>query len=121
MFFGLTNSPATFQTMMNDIFHIEIYNGQVIVYMDDILIFSITLEQHHEKVRNVVQILHKHKLSLKLQKCLFDQTQIEYLGLIISKNTIEMDPVKVKGVTKWPQPTTKKELQSFLGFCNFYR
>jgi hypothetical protein len=76
--------------------------------MDDILIFSTALEQHHKKVHNVIQILHEHKLLLKLQKCLFDQTQIKYLGLIISKNTVEMDPVKVKGVTNWPQPTTKK-------------
>jgi hypothetical protein len=84
------------------VFHIEIYNGQVIVYMDNILIFSTTLEQHHKKVCNIVQILHNHKLLLKLHKCLFDQTQIEYLGLIISENTIEMDPIKVKGVTDWP-------------------
>jgi hypothetical protein len=64
--------------------------------MDNILIFSTTLEQHHKKVCNVIQILHKHKLSLKLQKCLFNQTQIKYLSLIISENTVEMDPIKLK-------------------------
>ena len=121
MFFGLTNSPATFQTMMNDIFRIEINQGQVIIYLDDILIFSKTLKDHHKKVRRVMQVLRENRLTLKIEKCLFDKTEIEYLGLIISQGTIAMDPIKVEGVKDWPLPMNKCDIQSFLGFCNFYR
>ena len=121
MFFGLTNSPATFQTMMNDLF-IELIDGNVvIVYMDDILIFTETLEQHREVVKRVLEILEKNKLYLKAEKCEFEKEKIEYLGLIISQGCISMDPVKVEGVSKWPTPTVVKEVQSFLGFVNFYR
>jgi len=121
MFFGLTNSPATFQTMMNDLFKDVIDEGCVIIYMDDILIFTETLEQHHRIVKQVLEILAKNKLYLKAEKCSFDQTKVEYLGLIISAGKIEMDPVKVEGVSAWPAPTNVKEVQSFLGFVNFYR
>lgn len=121
MFFGLTNSPATFQTMMNEIF-IELIDGNVvIVYMDDILIFTETLEQHREIVKKVLEILQENKLYLKAEKCEFEKERIEYLGLIISQGKIEMDPVKVEGVSKWPEPENVKDVQSFLGFVNFYR
>ena len=121
MFFGLTNSPATFQTMMNDLFKDVIDAGCVIIYMDDILIFTETLEEHHRVVKQVLEILAKNKLYLKAEKCSFDQTKVEYLGLIISAGKVEMDPVKVEGVSAWPAPTNVKEVQSFLGFVNFYR
>jgi len=121
MFFGLTNSPATFQTMMNDLFKELIDEGCVIIYMDDILIFTETLEEHHRIVKRVLKILAKSKLYLKAEKCSFEQTKIEYLGLIISAGQIEMDPVKVEGVSAWPTPSNVKEVQSFLGFVNFYR
>lgn len=121
MFFGLTNSPATFQTMMNDIF-IELIDGNVvIVYMDDILIFTETLEHHREVVKRVLEVLQRNKLYLKAEKCEFEKEKIEYLGLIISQGKIEMDPVKVEGVSKWPEPENVKDVQSFLGFVNFYR
>ena len=119
MFFGLTNSPATFQTMMNDIF-IELIDDQVvIVYMDDILIFTETLEHHREVVSKVLELLEKNKLYLKAEKCEFEKEKIEYLGLIISQGRIEMDPVKMEGVSKWSEPSNVKEVQSFIGFCNF--
>ena len=121
MFFGLTNSPATFQTMMNDIFRDLIFAGKVLVYIDDILIFTKTLAEHHQIVRQVLNILRKHKLYLKPEKCDFAQTEIEYLGLIISENQVRMDPVKTRGILDWPTPTCKRDLQSFLGFINFYR
>ena len=121
MFFGLTNSPATFQTMMNDIF-IELIDGQVvIVYMDDILIFTETLEHHRQVVSKVLELLETNKLYLKAEKCEFEKEKIEYLGLIISQGRIEMDPVKIEGVSRWPEPSNVKEVQSFIGFCNFYR
>ena len=119
MFFGLTNSPATFQTMMNDIFIELIDENVVIVFMDDILIFTETLDHHREVVKKVLKILEGHKLYLKAEKCEFEKEKIEYLGLIISHGQIEMDPVKVEGVSKWPEPRNVKEVQSFLGFVNF--
>lgn len=121
MFFGLTNSPATFQTMMNDIFIEVIDENVVIVYMDDILVFTVTLDHHRKVVNKVLDILRKNKLYLKAEKCEFEKEKIEYLGLIISHGRIEMDPVKIEGVSNWPEPTTVKEVQSFIGFCNFYR
>src|SRR6266581_4940816 len=120
MFFGLTNSPATFQTMMNDIFEDLISEGVVVVYLDDILIFTETLKEHRVVTRRVLELLEKHKLYLWLDKCEFEKTMVEYLGVIISHNSVTMDLVKVVGVAEWPAPTNKKEVQSFLGFTNFY-
>ena len=121
MFFGLTNSPATFQTMMNDIFRDLIAEGVVCVYLDDILIFTKTLAEHRRVTRLVLERLRQHKLFLKPEKCEFEQTSIEYLGLVVSQGCVSMDPVKVAGVKDWPVPTNRKEVQSFLGFVNFYR
>jgi hypothetical protein len=120
MFFGLTNSPATFQTMMNDIFWELIMEGVVVVYLDDILIFTKMVKEHREVTRRVLKLLQEHKLFLKPDKCEFEKTNVEYLGVVVSHNSVEMDPVKVAGVTDWPAPTNKKEVQSFLGFTNFY-
>ena len=121
MFFGLTNSPATFQTMMNDIFQDLIMEGHVCVYMDDILIFTDTLEEHRRLLRIVLACLWEHNLYLRPEKCEFEQMKVEYLGLIVSHGKIEMDPVKVAGVMDWPTPANRKEVQAFLGFANFYR
>src|SRR3979490_159891 len=121
MFFGLTNSPATFQTMMNDIFQDLIMEGVICIYIDDILIYSKDRAEHRSVTRRVLERLREHKLYLRKEKCEFEQTCIEYLGLIISEGKVEMDPVKVQGVTKWPTPKSRKEVQSFLGFANFYR
>jgi hypothetical protein len=120
MFFGLTNSPATFQTMMNDMFTDMISEGVVVVYLDDILIFTKDLEEHRRITRRVLGRLAEHQLYLQPEKCEFEKTRIEYLGLIISENRVEMDPVKVAGVADWPEPCNKREVQSFLGFANFY-
>ncbi len=121
MFFGLTNSPATFQWMMNDIFHNLIAEGKVTIYLDNILIFSKDLKEHQEIVQWVLQQLRENKLFLKAEKCEFEVLETEYLGVIISENSIRMDPVKIAGIAEWPTPTKKQELQSFLGFMNFYR
>ena len=91
------------------------------VYLDDILIFTESIEEHRKITRRVLELLQRHKLFLKPDKCEFEKTKVEYLGVIISHNSVEMDPVKVAGVTDWPAPTSKKEVQSFLGFTNFYR
>ena len=93
----------------------------VVVYLDDILIFMETLEEHRKITRHVLELLEKHKLYLRPDKCEFEKTTIEYLGVIISHNSVAMDPVKIAGVTEWPALTNKKEVQSFLGFTNFYQ
>jgi len=121
MFFGMTNSPATFQTMMNDIFRNLIAEGIVVVYLDDILIFTKTKEEHEQAVRRVLQVLKENKLFLHPEKYEFCKQRIEYLGLVISENEVSMDPVKVAGVQEWPTPENKTDVQAFLGFVNFYR
>src|SRR6266850_2307789 len=121
MFFGLCNSPATFQSMMDEYFTDYISEGWVIIYMDDILIFSDDLEQLHEQTKKILQWLQDKDLFLKLEKCKFDQTEVEFLDMIIGHNTVKMDPVKLAGIHDWPTPKTVKQVRSFLGFCNFYR
>jgi len=121
MFFGMTNSPATFQTMMDDVFRTVIAEGIVVVYLDDILIFTKTEEEHERAVQRVLEILAEHKLFLRPEKCEFHRKQIEYLGLVISENKVVMDPVKVAGVCEWPVPENRTDIQAFIGFVNFYR
>ena len=121
MFFGLTNSPATFQSFMNHIFKDLIDDGHVVVYLDDILIFAETREHHDRLVRQVLQVLRDNKLFLKPEKCSFGQTTLSYLGNIIGNGEIRMSPNKVTAVSEWPVPQNKSQLQSFLGFCNYYR
>ena len=122
MFFGLTNSPATFQTMMDVIFRDEIAQGDVIVYMDDILIATEeSLQDHQHKVAYVLQKLMDNDLFLKPEKCRFNKQEVEYLGVIVGKGEIKMDPVKVQGIADWPIPTNIHELRSFLGFGNYYK
>ena len=121
MFFGLCNSPATFQAMMNDILKDELSEGWVIVYMDDILIFSKTKEKLEEMTKKVLQQLQENDLYLKPGKCEFCKTQIKYLGLIIEEGKMMMDPGKLKGIRDWPILKTIKQVRSWLGFGNFYR
>jgi len=106
--------------MKDDIFNDLIMEGVVVVYLDDILIFTETLEEHWKVTQRVMELLRKNNLFLKPEKCEFKKTEVEYLGVIISQNSIKIDPVKVAGVTEWPTPSNRKEVQSFLGFTNFY-
>jgi hypothetical protein len=122
MFFGLTNSPATFQTMMDEIFKDDIATGNVIIYMDDILVATEgTLNYHKTIVARVLQKLFDNDLFLKPEKCHFHKKEVEYLSVIVGKGQVRMDPVKVKGLTDWPMPITVCELCSFLGFGNYYK
>jgi hypothetical protein len=126
MFFGLTNSPSTFQEMMNVIYKEVIEKhaarGTIIrIYMDDIAITTTgTLQDHIDAVRNVLQVAEQHDLYFKLSKCTFHASSIDYLGVIIEKGMTRMDPVKIAGIKNWPIPTKVKDVRSFLGFCNFY-
>ena len=121
MFFGLTNSPATFQSFMNAIFAHLVAKGVVNIYLDDIIIFTKTLEELREVTLEVLAILEKHDLFLQPQKCEFEKQEIEYLGLIICPGEISMDPSKVHAIAEWHTPTTLKEVQAALEFGNFYR
>jgi hypothetical protein len=121
MYFGLTNSLATFQTIMNKIFQDLITEGVVSVYLNDILIFTNSLEEHHQITRLVLDRMCEHKLYLQPEKCEFEKARIEYLRIIISYNKVEMDPVKIPGVADWPMHSNKEEVQSFVGFINFYQ
>jgi hypothetical protein len=98
MYFGFTNSLATFQMMMNEIFQDLITEGVISIYLNDNLIFTNSLEEHHQITCLVLDHMHKHKLYLWLEKYEFQKTRIEYLGIIISHNKVEMDSVKIAGV-----------------------
>ena len=118
--FGLTNAPAIFQHLMNDVFR-EFLDDFVVCYLDDILIFSKNEEDHINHVRLVLEKLRTAGLYAKLEKCVFHQPQVEFLGYIISGEGLSMDPKKIQTVTDWQKPTTVRDVQCFLGFANFYR
>ena len=122
MFFGLTNSPATFQTMMDDIFQEEVAQGWLHIYMDNMIIATEDDKVLHElRVNHILDKLEKFDLFLKPEKCKFHQQEVEYLGVLIGNGSVKMDPIKVQGISEWPTPLTVKDVRSFLGFCNFYR
>ena len=95
--------------------------GWVVIYMDDILVYSKNEKEHERHVGRILARLREHKLSLKPEKCWFSKKEIEFLGLIISEDSIKMDEGKVEAIRDWPEPQNKKELQQFLGFVNFYQ
>ena len=121
MFFGLCNSPATFQRMMNHILQDQIGEGWCKVYMDDILIYGQTREEVKKRTLQVLEVGRKEDLFFKPEKCDFEKTKIEYLGYVIKPDTIAMDPKKLSGIADWPIPKTLRQVRSFLGFGNFYR
>jgi hypothetical protein len=118
--FGLSNAPAAFQFFMNDIFS-DLLGVFVIIYLDDILIFSEDEAQHEEHVKIVLQRLCDHSLQVNPAKCAFHTKSTDFLGLFFKNGTVSMDPAKVNAVLDWPAPTTVQEMQMFLGFANFYR
>jgi hypothetical protein len=121
MGFGMMNSPATFQVLMNLEFTDLIAIGVVAVYMDDILIYTPTIVEHRKIVWEVLRRLQDHDLYLKPEKCEFEKQEIEYLGMIIHPGEVCMDPGKVSAVQDWPTPTTLRNVRAFIGFSNFYR
>lgn len=116
--FGLTNAPATFCTLMNKIFQ-PYLDEFVVVYLDDIVIFSKTLEEHVEHLRKVFQLLRENELYIKKEKCSFAKEEVHFLGHVISQ--IKMDEAKVSAIREWEVPTSVTELRSFLGLVNYYR
>ena len=118
--FGLTNAPATFQRLMHDIFrpHLDTF---VIIYLDDILVFSKNAEDHRQHLSTVLALLHDHQLYANLGKCHLAVTTVDFCGHIISAKGIATDPVKIEAISTWPQPTNLHDLRSFLGLANYYR
>jgi transposase InsO family protein len=121
MFFGLTNSPPTFQAMMDHIFGDLIKAGKMLVYLDDCLLFASSLEELRATTQEVLRRCRQHKLYFKPEKCQFEKTEVDFMGVIISHQSIRMDPIKTKAIDEWPIPTNLREARSFMQFCNFYR
>ena len=126
MYFGLTNSPAMFQVMINHLFQpvhdkFSIDGTDVLKYMDDLLIATRSTKAHHRKaVHKVLDILEANQLFVHPEKCTWESPTVNYLGLILEKRVTCMDPVKIQGIANWLTPTTVKQVWSFMGFCNFY-
>lgn len=118
--FGLTNAPAAFQHFMNDVFR-DLLDHTVLIYLDDILVFSDNERDHQEHVKQVLQRLIENGLYVAPHKCEFHVRKTEFLGFIVSSDGVSMAPDKVESIMGWPSPTKVKELQQFLGFANFYR
>lgn len=118
--FGLTNAPATFCTLMNKIFqpHLDKF---VVVYLDDIVVYNNTLEEHAEHLRTVFRLLQENDLYVKKEKCSFAKEEVSFLGHIIGHGCLKMDGAKIKAIQEWEVPTKVTELRSFLGLVNYYR
>ena len=118
--FGLTNAPSMFQRFMNDTFS-DLLDVHVIIYLDNILIYSDNPADHRKHVHEVLHCLCANGLYARLDKCRFSSDTIEYLGFILTKDGLKMDPSKVQTIQDWPEPRKVKDIQSFLGFANFYQ
>lgn len=118
--FGLANAPATFQRHINEVLKNHL-NEFVTAYMDDIIVYSRTLEEHKQHVKWVLEQLDKHDLRVELEKCEFHTQETDFLGYVIRPDEIKMSPDKIKAILEWPTPKNVKDIQSFLGFGNFYR
>ncbi|MBW0559837.1 hypothetical protein O181_099552 [Austropuccinia psidii MF-1] len=117
--FGLTNAPASFQNLVNYIFQ-DLLDVYVVVYLDDIMVFSKSEEEHVTHVSTVLSRLRANNLFAKASKCLFHVSSVEYLGYVVSFEVLKLDQAKVQQIVNWPPPRNLKALQSFLGFANFY-
>jgi len=121
MYFRLTNSPATFQTMMNDLFQDLINQRDMATFINDILVTTDTEERHNKLVEEVLKRLEENDLFVKPEKYKWKVREVEFLGVVIGPRGVEMQKVKVEGVLNWPAPRNVKEVQKFLGLANYYR
>ena len=121
MFFGLMNSPATFQAIMNKLLRDLINMGKVAVFIDDVIAGMETEKGHDELVAEVIKRLEENNLYVKLEKCKWKVREVEFLGVVIGPEGIKMEKEKVKGVLEWPMPKCVKDVQKFLGLANYYR
>jgi len=121
MYFGLTNSSATFQTMMNNLFRDLINQGDTTTFIDDILVATNTEEGHDELVEEVLRRLEENDLFVKPEKYRWKVREVEFLGVIIGLKGVKMQKEKVEGMLNWSIPKNVKEMQKFLGLANYYR
>jgi len=121
MFFGLTNSPATFQTMMNNIFRDLINKGDVTTFIDDVLVGTEMKEGHDKLVEEILRRLEEHDLYVKPEKCEWKVREVGFLGVVIGPNGIKMEKEKVRDMLEWPTPKCIKDVQKLLGLANYYR
>jgi len=121
MFFGMTNSPATFQAMINEILRDLINEGKIVAFVDDVLVGTETKEGHDEIVKEILRRLEENNLYIKPEKYMWKAKKIGFLGIVIGPNGIEMEEGKVEGVLGWPVPKTVKDVRKFLGLANYYR
>jgi len=121
MFFGLTNSPAIFQAMINEWLRDLINTGKVAVFIDDVIVGTETEEGHDKLVAEVIRRLEENDLYVKPEKCKWKVREVEFLGVVIGPEGIKMEKEKVKGVLEWPTPRYVKDVQKFLGLANYYR
>ena len=118
--FVLTNAPATFMCLMNSVFSRYLDNF-VLVFLDDILVYSKNEEEHEEHLRLTLQLLREHQLYANLTKCDFYRDRIQYLGHIISEEGISMGPEKIEAIMNWPTPRNVTDVRSFMGLVGYYR
>ena len=121
IFFELTNSPATFQTMMNNLLRDLVVEKKIAVFIDDVIVAMETEEGHDEIVEEVLRRLEENDLFVKPEKYVWKIREVEFLGVIIGKNGVKMEKEKVQGVIEWPVPKSVKDVQKFLGLANYYR
>jgi len=121
MFFRLTNSPATFQAMMNELLRDLTNMGKVAVFIDDVIVRTETEEEHDELVAEVIKRLEENDLYVKPEKCKWKVREVEFLGVVIGPEGIKMEKEKVKRVLEWLTPKCVKDIQKFLGLANYYR
>ncbi|CAA0821927.1 Uncharacterized mitochondrial protein AtMg00860, partial [Striga hermonthica] len=118
--FGLSNAPDVFMDLMNRVFH-PFLDQFVIVFIDDILVYSRAIDQHKEHLRNVLETLRREKLYAKFSKCEFWLDRVAFLGHIVTARGIEVDPSKIEAVSKWDTPRSAADVRSFLGLAGYYR
>jgi len=118
--FGLTNAPITFMRLINHVVR-ECIGNFVVVYFDDILIYSKSLHEHIDHMRSVLTILRVNSLSANKEKCTFYVDSLVFLGFVVNKNGVHVDPTKIKAIQDWPTPTSVGEVRSFHGLASFYR
>jgi hypothetical protein len=118
--FGLSNTPSIFMCLMNGVFR-EYLDKSVNVFLDDILVYSKSEEEHEHHLRMVLQVLREHQMYAKLSKCSFYQNQIHYLGHIISEEGIAVDPGKIEAIKGWETHKNVIEVRSFMGLARYYR
>ena len=121
MFFGMTNSPATFQSMMNEILRNLINEEKVAVFVDDVLVGTETEEGHDKIVKEILKRLEENDLYIKPEKCVWKVQKIGFLGIVIGPNGIEMEKEKVDGVLSWLEPKNIKDVRKILDLANYYR